>query len=171
MEALLDKHKNKEISKPLIPTGSFNLSFPLDLRSILREGLPVGHHFPSWRFSSEQQLRILIDLPRLNLLRNISTNSFWVDFWGDKLESIEQAVKKAKLFIDKAHLLVPVYRNCYIPSTPNVAGNPVFYIDDREVHVISYEVNSGLRWLSTIVEWWRMGRRTGGGFVEDFVGE
>ncbi|KAF5738066.1 hypothetical protein HS088_TW13G00960 [Tripterygium wilfordii] len=120
--------------------SSFNLSFPPDLRSILREGLPVGHHFPNWRSSSEQQLRILIDLPRLNLLRNISTNSFWVDFWGDKPESIDQAVKKAKLFIDKAPLLVPVYRNCYIPSTPNVAGNPVFYVDDREVRVISYDV-------------------------------
>ncbi|KAF5749702.1 hypothetical protein HS088_TW03G00027 [Tripterygium wilfordii] len=119
---------------------SFNLSFPPDIRSILREGLPVGPHFPNWRSSSEQQLRILIDLPRLNLLRNISTNSFWVDSWGEKPEIIEEAVNKARLFIDKAPLLVPVYRNCYIPCTPNVSGSPVFYVDDREVRVISYDV-------------------------------
>ncbi|KAF2295678.1 hypothetical protein GH714_033557 [Hevea brasiliensis] len=120
--------------------STFHFSFPPDLRSILQEGLPVGLHFPNWRSSSPQQLEILLNLPFLNLSKNISQNNFWVHSWGDKPDDSNLALEIAKGFLDKAPVLVPIYGNCYIPSTPNAAGNPVFYIDDGGVRVLSFDV-------------------------------
>ncbi|KAJ8765644.1 hypothetical protein K2173_014766 [Erythroxylum novogranatense] len=119
---------------------AFNFSFPPDLRSILQEGLPAGPQFPNWRSASPQQLQILLNLPLLNLSKNISKSNFWVDSWGPKPDDSNKALSSAKLFLDKAPTLVPIFRNCYIPSTRNVAGNPVFYVDDRHVCVLSFDV-------------------------------
>ncbi|TXG59996.1 hypothetical protein EZV62_014569 [Acer yangbiense] len=123
--------------------SSFNFTFPPDLRSILQVGLPVGPSFPNWRSSSKQQLRILLNLPSLYLSKNISLNNFWSDSWGQKPQNMnmnDHVLSFVKQLLDKAPVLVPIYRNCYIPSTPNIAGNPVFYIDVEEVKVLSFDV-------------------------------
>lgn len=120
--------------------STFHFSFPPDLRSILQEGLPIAPYFPNWRSSSLQQLQILLNLPTLNLSKNISQNNFWVDSWGDKPQDNKKAIDMAKGFLDKAPVLVPIYRNCYISSTPNAAGNPVFYVDDGHVRVLSFDL-------------------------------
>ncbi|KAF4402111.1 hypothetical protein CsatB_024080 [Cannabis sativa] len=118
----------------------FNFTFPPDLRSILREGLPIGSGFPNWRSSSHQQLHILINLPILGLLKQISRRNFWFESWGPFPDDINQALEIAKKFLTKAPVLVPLYRNCYIPSMPNAAGNPIFYVDGDEVWILSYDI-------------------------------
>ncbi|OAY33555.1 uncharacterized protein LOC110629659 [Manihot esculenta] len=120
--------------------STFNFSFPPDLRSILQEGLPVGHHFPNWRSSSPQQLKLLLNLPYLNISKNVANNNYWVRSWGDKPDDSNRRLDIVKEFLDKAPVLVPIYGNCYIPSTPNAAGNPVFYVDDGGVRVLSFDV-------------------------------
>ncbi|KAK2656721.1 hypothetical protein Ddye_009773 [Dipteronia dyeriana] len=123
--------------------STFNFTFPPDLRSILQVGLPVGPSFPNWRSSSKQQLRILLNLPSLYLSKNISLNNFWSDSWGQKPQNMnmnDHVLSFVKQMVDKAPVLVPIYRNCYIPCTPNMAGNPVFYIDVEEVKVLSFDV-------------------------------
>ncbi|WCJ32068.1 hypothetical protein M5689_013512 [Euphorbia peplus] len=121
--------------------SSFGFSFPPDLRSILQEGLPIAHHFPNWRSSSPQQLQILLNLPILNLSRNILHNNFWLDSWGPKPQEPDKALALAKKFFAGAPVLVPVYGNCYIAASPNTAGNPVFYIDHTCVHVLSFDLS------------------------------
>ncbi|KAA8531510.1 hypothetical protein F0562_006137 [Nyssa sinensis] len=121
--------------------STFNFKFPPDLRSILQEGLPVGPAFPNWRSSSSQQLEILTNLPILGISKEVSRHNFWVDSWGHKPEDLDEAVKLAKGFLKLAPVLVPIYRNCYIPSTPNFAGNPVFYIHGGDVKLLSFEVS------------------------------
>ncbi|KAJ6420267.1 hypothetical protein OIU84_030224 [Salix udensis] len=147
-KTLLDHLKSLNI--PILPgltdsefssiESTFHFTFPPDLRSILQEGLPIGPHFPNWRSSSLQQLQILLNLPSLNLSKNISLNSFWVDSWGHKPQDTNKALDIAKKFLDKAPVLVPIYRNCYIPSSPNMSGNPVFHVDDEQVCVLSFDV-------------------------------
>ncbi|XP_031283799.1 uncharacterized protein LOC116142509 [Pistacia vera] len=119
---------------------TLNFTFPPDLRSILREGLPVGTAFPNWRSSSQQQLQLLLNLPFLSLSRNVALNNFWSDSWGQKLQEKNQSLSLVNQLLQKAPVLVPIYRNCYIPSTPNIAGNPVFYIDSEEVKVLSFDL-------------------------------
>ncbi|KAL5755179.1 hypothetical protein ACOSP7_023399 [Xanthoceras sorbifolium] len=147
-KTLLDHLKSLNI--PILPglnddefadiESSFNFTFPPDLRSILQEGLPVGPSFPNWRSSSQQQLRILLSLPSLSMSKNISLNNFWSDSWGPKPKNMNDALSLVKQLLDKAPVLVPIYRNCYIPSTPYAAGNPVFYIDVEEVKVLSFDI-------------------------------
>lgn len=120
--------------------STFNFSFPPDLRSILQEGLPVGHHFPNWRSSSPQQLKLLLNLPFLKISKNVANNNYWVRSWGDKPDDSNRRLDIVKEFLDNAPVLVPIYGNCYIPSTPNAAGNPVFYVDDGGVRVLSFDV-------------------------------
>ncbi|XP_041019971.1 uncharacterized protein LOC121261595 [Juglans microcarpa x Juglans regia] len=119
----------------------FGFSFPPDLRSILQEGLPVAPGFPNWRSSSTQQLRILLDLPSLGILKRVSQRSFWCESWGvDRPDDTDEALALAKEFLDKAPALVPIYRHFYLPSKPNMAGNPVFYVNGGDVRVFSFDV-------------------------------
>lgn len=120
--------------------STFNFTFPPDFRSILQEGLPTGPGFPNWRSSSVQQLQILTNLPILALCKEISRNHFWLDSWGDRPEDDDQAAILGKGFVRKAPVLIPVYRNFYIPSAPCVAGNPVFYVHGRDVKLWSFDI-------------------------------
>ncbi|XAR51419.1 hypothetical protein NMG60_11006041 [Bertholletia excelsa] len=120
--------------------SAFDFRFPPDLRHILQEGLPVGPGFPNWRSSSIQQLDILLNLPVLGICKEISRRNFWVKSWGDKPENMDEAVKLAKRFLKKAPVLVPIYRNFYIPDVPNLAGNPVFYVNGGEIRVSSFDI-------------------------------
>lgn len=120
---------------------TFGFSFPPDLRSILREGIPVGPGFPNWRSSSPQQLHILLNLPNFGLLKQVSQGKFWSHSWGTRPDDTNEALALAKQSLNKAPVLVPIYRNFYIPSRPNMAGNPVFYVNGRDVHVSSFDVS------------------------------
>ncbi|KAF5961115.1 hypothetical protein HYC85_002324 [Camellia sinensis] len=121
--------------------SQFNFTFPPDLRSILQEGLPVGPGFPNWRSSSSQQLEILTNLPILSLCKQVSIHNFWAHSWGDQPNDTNEAVQLAKRFLkNKSPILVPIYRHCYIPSSPNLAGNPVFYVHGADVRLASFDV-------------------------------
>ncbi|XP_042492643.1 uncharacterized protein LOC122072146 [Macadamia integrifolia] len=120
--------------------SSFRFTFPPDLRSILREGLPVGPGFPNWRSSSPQQLEILMKLPIMGIDKEITRNNFWCPFWGDEPLNPKEALTMAKRFMKKAPLLVPIYRQYYIPSLPNLAGNPVFFVQGVNFHYSGCDV-------------------------------
>lgn len=120
---------------------TFGFSFPPDLRSILCEGVPVGPGFPNWRSYSPQQLHILFNLPTLGLLKQVSQRKFWSHSWGTRPDDTDEALALAKQSLNKAPVLVPIYRNFYIPSRPNIAGNPVFYVNDRDVHVSRFDIS------------------------------
>ncbi|XP_009782683.1 uncharacterized protein [Nicotiana sylvestris] len=122
--------------------SNFNFTFPPDLRSILQEGLPTGSGFPNWRSSSQQQLEILKNLPILSLCKEVKKRNFWIDSWGDRPFDNDQAVDIAKEFLkEAAPVLVPIYQHFYIPCTPCLAGNPVFYVHDGEVKLWSFDIS------------------------------
>ncbi|XP_010555433.1 PREDICTED: uncharacterized protein LOC104824931 [Tarenaya hassleriana] len=122
--------------------SSLDFSFPPDLRSILQAGLPLGAHFPDWRTGSTHHLRILFNLPLLHLSKNVARNGFWVGSWGPRPKNDVAALSVVKKLSDHAPVLIPVYGNCYLPSTtPNLAGNPVIQIDGNGVKVLSIDVS------------------------------
>ncbi|KAK5843500.1 uncharacterized protein LOC108469096 [Gossypium arboreum] len=121
--------------------SAFHFTFPPDLRSILQEGLPIDPSFPNWRSSSPQQLNVLLSLPLLSLSKNITLHNFWSPSWGTKPSNPNEALGLVRRLFTTAPVLIPIYRNCYIPSTPNMAGNPVFYVDGEEVRILSFDVN------------------------------
>nr|XP_011466465.1 PREDICTED: uncharacterized protein LOC105352100 [Fragaria vesca subsp. vesca] len=127
--------------------ATFSFTFPPDLRYILQEGLPVGPGFPNWRASSAQQLNVILNLPALGLFKQVSEGSLWCLSWGPRpgRGGVNAGLEKVKDLLRKAPVLVPVYRNCYIPCEPNLAGNPVFYIDSESARVLSFDVTGFFR--------------------------
>ncbi|KAK7406404.1 hypothetical protein VNO78_08028 [Psophocarpus tetragonolobus] len=118
--------------------SKLKLSFPPDLRAILQQGLPVSQGFPNWRSSSTQQLQILLNLPASSILRRVSNTRFWHPSWGPEPPDPTHTIR---MLLRDATPLVPIFRHCYIPSSPNAAGNPVFYVDhDGDVRLLSYDV-------------------------------
>ncbi|KFK32792.1 hypothetical protein AALP_AA6G289000 [Arabis alpina] len=126
--------------------SSLGFSFPLDLRSILQLGLPIGPHFPNWRTGST---RNHLRLPLLHLSNLVARNGFWVDSWGTRPGSDGEALSLVKKLMEIAPVLVPVYGDFYVPSTtPNLAGNPVIQIDGDGVRVLSCDVAGFLQGLN-----------------------
>lgn len=81
--------------------ATFGFAFPPDLRSILREGLPVGVGFPNWRSGATQQLRMMMDLPMAGLSYEVSKGRFWWKDWGSQPYSSDEALRVAKTFFLK----------------------------------------------------------------------
>ncbi|XXG48930.1 hypothetical protein AAC387_Pa02g3250 [Persea americana] len=120
--------------------AEFGFVFPPDLRSILREGLPVGAGFPNWRSSSHQQLENLVNLPISGLCNEVSKGNFWCRSWGSRPKSEREALVLAKRLLARSPVLVPIYRHCYIPARPSLAGNPVFYVRGAVFRYAGYDV-------------------------------
>ncbi|KAG0459056.1 hypothetical protein HPP92_022184 [Vanilla planifolia] len=123
--------------------SSHGFQFPPDLRSILREGLPIGAGFPNWRSASPQQIQILLSLPASSLLYEISRPSggrFWPVAWGPRPESSSDSNYRARLLLARAPKLVPVYRHYYIAASPNLAGNPLFFVRGSDVRCCGYDL-------------------------------
>ncbi|KAK4262452.1 hypothetical protein QN277_028009 [Acacia crassicarpa] len=126
--------------------SSLNLCFPPDLRSILQQGLPTSPGFPNWRSSSAQQLQLLRDLPVFSLLRRVSKNNFWHSSWGTRPRDRGTALDYARRFLEDVPALVPIYRHYYIASSPNLAGNPVLYVDhEGDVRLLCNDVSGFFR--------------------------
>ncbi|KAL3376350.1 hypothetical protein AABB24_002995 [Solanum stoloniferum] len=121
--------------------SNFSFTFPPDLRSILQEGLPIGPGFPNWRCSSQQQLEIIKNLPILSLCKQVKIRNFWVEFWGNRPIDNDQAVDTANGFLKNAPVLVPIYQHFYIPCTPCLSGNPVFYVHDGQVKLWCFDIS------------------------------
>lgn len=49
-------------------------------------------------------------------------------------------MKVGKSFLKKSPVLVPIYRQFYIPSKPCLAGNPVFYVNGCDVKRCSFDL-------------------------------
>ncbi|KFK28342.1 hypothetical protein AALP_AA8G503800 [Arabis alpina] len=114
--------------------AEFSFTFPPDLRVILSSGLSITAGFPDWRSPGARlHLRAMIDLPIASVSFQIAKNSLWCKSWGLKPPDPEKALRVARNALKKAPLMVPVYDHCYIPCNPNLAGNPVFFIDETRI--------------------------------------
>ncbi|KZV43536.1 hypothetical protein F511_27360 [Dorcoceras hygrometricum] len=115
--------------------AEFGFAFPPDLKAVLSAGLPVGAGFPDWRSagSARLHLRALIDLPIASVSFHIARNALWSKPWGQRPTEPEKALKMARNALKRAPLLIPVFNHCYIPCSPCLAGNPIFYVDENRI--------------------------------------
>jgi hypothetical protein len=121
--------------------AEFGFTFPPDLRAVLQEGLPVGVGFPDWRSEGSQQLRMRLNLPVAGLSYEVVRGKFWWKQWGQRPSDTESAAKFARQALKKVPILVPLYEHCYIPSSPALAGNPVFFVYQTEVFCYGYDLS------------------------------
>jgi len=120
--------------------ATFGFTFPPDLRAVLQQGVPVGVGFPDWRSGGSQQLRMRLNLPIAGLSYEVAQERFWCKQWGHKPRDTEKAAEIARANLKKVPLLVPLYGHCYIPSSPNLAGNPVFFVYKSDVFCCGFDL-------------------------------
>lgn len=114
----------------------YDVQFPPDLKEFLMVGLPVSKPFVNWRDTSEKnrkQIKERLDWPLQGLLFDIENNGFWIDEWGTKPSSLQEAIERARREYEKAPQLIPIYSHRYIPAKPYEAGNPVFSVHQTDI--------------------------------------
>ena len=113
--------------------SEFGFRFPPDLRDFLRAGLPVGAGFPNWRSESHESLRERLTAPLEGVLFDVEQNGFWLDEWGARPESLEEAQAVVRRLVAEAPVLIPVYIHRMMPDRPYAAGNPVFSVHQTDI--------------------------------------
>ncbi|MCR8843327.1 SMI1/KNR4 family protein [Paenibacillus sp. SC116] len=114
----------------------YKIIFPVDLREMLHNALPVGERFPNWRdFSEHNTNRILemLNWPLEGMLFDVEHNEFWFDLWGSKPIEIEKAKELCIEEYKKVPKLIPIYSHRYISSHPNEEGNPIFSVYQTDI--------------------------------------
>jgi hypothetical protein len=127
--------------------ATFAFTFPADLKAILQQGLPVGAGFPNWRRTTgknleQQQLRTRIELPCAGLLEEVALGRFWWKNWGQRppAEKNSDAVDIAAAALRASPMLIPIFGHCYIPCSPNLVGNPIFFVYQKVVLYCGYDL-------------------------------
>lgn len=120
--------------------AAFGFTFPPDLKAVLQQGVPAGVGFPDWRSGGSQQLRMRLNLPIVGISYEVAQGRFWCKHWGQRPRDTENAVEIARTNLKKVPLLVPLYGHCYIPSSPDLAGNPVFFVYKSDVFCCGFDL-------------------------------
>ncbi|XP_047311329.1 uncharacterized protein LOC124914766 [Impatiens glandulifera] len=123
--------------------AEFGFVFPPDLKAVLSAALPVGPGFPDWRSSGSARhaLRASIELPIAAVSFHISRNTLWSKSWGPRPSDLEKALRIARFAIKRAPLLIPILNHCYIPCTPTLAGNPIFFVDENRIFCCGFDLS------------------------------
>lgn len=111
----------------------FGFRFPPDLREFLQTGLPRGPFFPDWRSGDEDELRDWLDRPRQGVVFDIEYNAFWLEKWGPRPGTLDEAKKAAERLVAAAPRLIPVYQHRMMPDNPHELGNPVFSVHQTDI--------------------------------------
>jgi hypothetical protein len=111
----------------------YRFRFPPDLRAFLQAGLPSGSDFPDWRDGDDSALSGWLDLPRRGILFDVEHNKFWLDEWGPRPPSLEEARRVASELVVAAPRLIPLFKHRMMPSEPCLAGNPVFSVHQTDI--------------------------------------
>ncbi|KAI4325526.1 hypothetical protein MLD38_030914 [Melastoma candidum] len=135
----LDVQPGLSDSEFAVLQAEFAFTFPPDLRSLLAAGLPSSPGFPDWRCPSS--ICSVLRLPVSAVILLISRHpSLWPRSWGARPSDADLAVQAARSALKKSPPLIPIFDHCYIPSTPAISGNPVFYVDEDRVSCCSADL-------------------------------
>lgn len=124
--------------------NTFQITFPLDLKSFLQIGLPISDGFINWRLGLKSKkkcdaIKSRLDWPWEGMVFDIENNFFWLQSWGEKPKGLDKRIKIARKHFETYPKLIPIYSHRYIPEFPNESGNPVFSV--YQMDIIYYGAN------------------------------
>jgi hypothetical protein len=105
--------------------AKYDLSFPPDLVTLLREKRPVLGY--DWR-TDEREIREALAWPLEGLLFDVEHNGLWWPAWGDRPTLPQDRAAVLGRVVGRAPRLIPLISHRYLPNEPNEAGNPVFSV-------------------------------------------
>lgn len=111
----------------------FGFRFPPDLRAFLQTALPRGRNFPDWRAGSDADLRERLDRPLQGILFDVQYGGYWLEEWGSRPSTLEDAQQVLCTLIEAAPRLIPVYMHRMMPDEPHLPGNPIFSVHQADI--------------------------------------
>jgi hypothetical protein len=117
----------------------FGFEFAADHRAFLRTVLPVGPQWPEWRSGDDTRLRKRLSWPVDGVLFDVEHNDVWLDMWGARPGSGDEAVAVAREQLASVPQLVPIYGHRYLPSGRAYVGHPVLSV--YQTDIIYYGMN------------------------------
>jgi len=125
--------------------AQFAFRFPPDLRAFLQTALPRGRQFPDWRSGNESALRDWLDEPRQGILFDIEYNAFWLEEWGPRPPTLNEAKRVASGLVAAAPRLIPIFLHRMMPDEPHLPGNPVFSVHQTDIIYYGFDLADYLR--------------------------
>lgn len=101
----------------------YGVAFPIPLRILLKEFLPIDEGFYNWRDDSDKNVAHVLqhlNWPKDSVLQNLDEIS-WSNNWGAKPRKKEQEQDEIIKRLQQAPQMIPVYRHRFIPA---VEGSP-----------------------------------------------
>jgi len=95
--------------------------------------------FPDWRSGDEEELREWLDEPRRGVLFDVEHTGFWLEEWGPRPGSLDEALRVVSKLVEAAPRLIPNFGHRMMPDEPHLQGNPVFSV--HQTDIIFYESN------------------------------
>lgn len=120
---------------------TYALRFPPDLRQFLMFALPVSPEWYNWRDPDSEVIRRRLAWPYEGICFDIEHNDFWLEAWGTRPASLEEAFIVAKRHVERAPKLIPIRGHRFIPEQPHEAGNPVLSV--HQTDIIRYGASLG----------------------------
>ncbi len=116
---------------------SLDIVFPEDLRWFLSKVMPLDlksrvPRFPDWR-GDQQTLREQLDWPIRSICFDIEHRTFWYHGWGERPEGLPDQIERARIAMEAAPSLIPVYGHRYISEEPRTEGNPVWSMYQTDI--------------------------------------
>lgn len=105
---------------------AWGCSFPPDLVEFLQVGLPRSERFPNWREPHSDEMLSSRQTIVARLASDVQNNELWWPEWGERPQSMDDALAVLGRVFDAAPTMIPIYGHRYLPAEPCVAGNPVF---------------------------------------------
>lgn len=121
------------------------LTFPPDLRHLLKRFVPSGEGFPDWRVPADLIERL--DRPLTGIKFDIE-HDVWSERWGRwgrRPQALDDALHQVEELVAAAPRLLPIYSHRFSPEQPSEPGNPVFSVHQTDAIVYGSDLASYLR--------------------------
>lgn len=134
--------------------GTHGFIFPLDLRVLLADRVPVcrldretpGRDFPNWRDPLDHTLVQSIHWPWLSIAVDIGQyDQFWLSAWGTKPDNPLDRLEIARRAFEQSPKLIPIYSHRYLVAEPPQEGNPVLSIYQTDIIYYGFDLSTFLR--------------------------
>ena len=112
----------------------YNIFFPMELRKVLEQVLPVSEGFYNWRDFSKKNIQYIMNTiarPKKDFFNNAS-EVYWNDEWGEEPKDNKEIEKVVRTKLANAPKLIPIYAHRYIPMLEG-GTNPIFSIHGLDV--------------------------------------
>jgi hypothetical protein len=125
--------------------NQFGFLLPPDLREFLQTALPRGPRFPDWRAGDAAELRDWLDRPRQGLRFDVAHSNVWLDEWGPRPVSTDEALNMVDTLVASAPRLIPIHAHRMMPDEPHLPGNPVLSVHQTDIIVYGADLADYLR--------------------------